>query len=85
MNETIACRDAKKVPENELDKSSVWYIPHHRVYHSLKPGKIQDTFDCSVKLQGVSLNDYLLTGLELTNTLIGVLCRFSPGSGSNNV
>lgn len=25
------------------------------------------------------MNDHLLTGLELTNTLVGVLCRFSKG------
>lgn len=33
-------------------------------------------FDCSAKYQGVSLNDHLLTGPELTNTLVGVLCQF---------
>lgn len=79
MSETIARGDAEKVPEVEVHKSPVWYIPHHGVYHPQKPGKIRVVFDCSAKFQGVSLNDHLLTGPELTNTLIGVLCRFRKG------
>ncbi|KAJ8342594.1 hypothetical protein SKAU_G00325220 [Synaphobranchus kaupii] len=79
MSETMTRRDAEKVPEEEIDKSPAWYIPHHGVYHPQKPGKIRVVFDCSAKFQGVSLNDYLLTGPELTNTLVGVLCRFRKG------
>ena len=79
MSETIARKDAEKVPAEEINKSPVWYIPHHGVYHPQKPGKIRVVFDCSAKFQGVSLNDYLLTGPELTNTLVGVLCRFRKG------
>ena len=33
-------------------------------------------FDCSAEFQGHSLNRHLLQGPDLTNTLIGVLCRF---------
>ncbi|XP_028261477.1 uncharacterized protein LOC114435739 [Parambassis ranga] len=79
MNETIAHKDAEKVPGSELNKSPAWYIPHHGVYHPQKPGKIRVVFDCSARFQGVSLNDHLLTGPDLTNTLIGVLCRFRQG------
>ncbi|KAK3719598.1 hypothetical protein QZH41_015732, partial [Actinostola sp. cb2023] len=53
-----------------------WYIPHHGVYHPKKPGKIRVVFDCSAEYQGHSLNRHLLQGPDLTNTLIGVLCRF---------
>ncbi|KAI3376733.1 hypothetical protein L3Q82_000003 [Scortum barcoo] len=49
------------------------------IYHPQKPGKIRVVFDCSAKYEGVSLNDHLLTGPELTNNLIGVLCRFRKG------
>nr|XP_054599707.1 uncharacterized protein LOC129164253 [Nothobranchius furzeri] len=79
MRETIERGDAERVPSVDLDKSPAWYIPHHGVYHPQKPGKIRVVFDCSAKYEGVSLNDYLLTGPELTNSLVGVLCRFRKG------
>lgn len=76
MNETIEWGATEKVSLEELDKSPVWYIPHHGMYHPQKPRKIRVEFDCSAKYEGVSLNDHLLTGAELTNTLVRVLCRF---------
>ena len=79
MNETIASGDAEKVLEQELCKGPVWYIPHHGVYHPQKPGKIRVVFDCAAKFQQTSLNDHLLTGPDLTNALVGVLCRFRKG------
>ena len=53
-----------------------WYLPHHGVYHPEKPGKIRVVFDCSAKFNGVSINDNLLQGPDLTNSLVGVLLRF---------
>lgn len=79
MNDIISCGDAEKVPESEVQHDSCWYIPHHGVYHHQKVGKIRVVFDCSAKFEGISLNDHLLTGPELTNTLVGVLCRFRKG------
>lgn len=79
MNDLICRGDAEKVPEQEVHNSPAWYIPHHGVYHPQKLGKILIVFDCSAKFQNVSLNDHLLTGPELTNTLVGVLCRFRKG------
>lgn len=79
MNETIERGDAENVPLEQLDRSPAWYTPHHGVYHPPKHGKIRVVFDCSAKYEGVSLNDYLLTGPELINTLVGVLCRFRKG------
>lgn len=79
MSEIITNGDAERVPEEEINKGPVWYIPHHGVYHPHKPGKIRVVFDCSAKFEGVSLNDYLLTGPKLTSSLIGVLCRFRKG------
>ena len=79
MNDIITRGDAEKVPEQELDKRSAWYIPHHGVYHPHKPEKIRVVFDCSARFQEASLNDHLLTGPDLINTLVGVLCRFRKG------
>ena len=67
---------AYKVPAEEVnEKHKVRYLPHHGVYHP-KKGKIRVVFDCSAKFQGQSLNDTLLTGPDLTNSLVGVLTRF---------
>ncbi|KAJ8376418.1 hypothetical protein SKAU_G00069980 [Synaphobranchus kaupii] len=63
---------APKTPEGQ----TVWYIPHHGVYHPKKPEKLRVVFDCSAKFSGVSLNYMLLTGPNLINSLLGVLCRF---------
>ncbi|KAK3719744.1 hypothetical protein QZH41_001948 [Actinostola sp. cb2023] len=73
MNEVIKNGYAERAPE---EYQKVWYIPHHGVYHPKKPEKIRVVFDCSTKFQGHSLNRHLLQGPDLTNSLVGVLCRF---------
>ena len=69
---------ARKVPQDHLDvqNGKVRYVPHHGVYHPDKPGKIRVVFDCSCKFKGASLNDYLLTGPDLTSYLVGALIIF---------
>ncbi|XP_014662066.1 PREDICTED: uncharacterized protein LOC106805101 [Priapulus caudatus] len=54
----------------------VWHIPHHPVFSAKKPGKLRVVFDCGAKQAGVSLNDVLLQGPDITNSLLGVLLRF---------
>lgn len=51
-------------------------MPTFGVYHHQKPGKIRVVFDSSAEYKGASLNDALLSGPNLNNTLIGVLLRF---------
>ena len=78
MKEVLA-NWAERVPsENGISKAerNINYVPHTGVYHPRKPGKIRVVFDCSAKFGGVSLNDYLLTGPNLMNEMVGVLCRF---------
>ena len=74
MNEVLSRGDAEEAPV--LAQEGVnWYIPHHGVYHP-KKNKIRIVFDCSAKFKEASLNDHLLSGPDLTNNLVGVLCRF---------
>ncbi|XP_068234194.1 uncharacterized protein [Palaemon carinicauda] len=59
---------AYKIPDDEVNKIPVWYLPHHAVFHP-KKGKIRIVFDCSAKFEGV-------LSPNLTNSLTGVLIRF---------
>ena len=76
MDDLINKGYARKVSKENLDNSNVWYLPHHAVFHPQKPDKVRVVFNCSAKFQGTSLNDQLLQGPNLTNTLVGVLTRF---------
>ncbi len=53
-----------------------WYLPTFGVYHPQKPNQIRVVFDSSARYSGISLNDVLLTGPDLNNSLVGVLLRF---------
>lgn len=77
MRELLERGYAIRVPEEQLDSNNgrVWFIPHHGVYHPKKK-KLRVVFDCTALYQGVPLNNELLQGPDLTNTLIGVLMRF---------
>ena len=75
MNGIIEDGDAVKAESSPKQKET-WYIPHHGVYHPKKPDKLRVVFDCSARYEGTSLNEHLLTGPDLTNCLVGVLCRF---------
>ena len=78
MNEVIRKSYARKISEKAVNSApgKVWYIQHHSVYHPRKPGKVRVVFDCSVKYLGTSLNEQLLQGPDLTNSLIRLLTRF---------
>ena len=78
--DVIAKGYAEKVPLHSEEEGKVWYIPHHWIYHPKKPGKIRVMFDCSSRFHGTSINDELLPGPNLTNTLTGVLTRFTQDS-----
>ncbi|KAL7864400.1 hypothetical protein AOLI_G00158200 [Acnodon oligacanthus] len=61
-----------------------WYIPHHLVSHN---GKDCLVFNCSHQYLGQTLNQYLLPGLTLCASLLGVLLRFReyPVAVSGNI
>ena len=78
VSEIILEGYAQKVSPESLntEEGQVWYIPHHGIYRPKKPDKIRVVFDYSVRYYGQSLNDNLLQGPDLTNSLVGVLTRF---------
>jgi hypothetical protein len=77
VHQMLERHDAERVDDQEHSQpDSVWYIPHHGVYNPNKPGKVRVVFDCAARFQGASLNDFLLCGPDLMNSLVGVLCRF---------
>lgn len=68
---------AEEAPIIENSKRK-WYLPHLPVIHPLKK-KIRIVFDAAAKSQGRSLNDALLPGPDLLQSLFGVLTRFRQG------
>ena len=77
MNSLIENGYAEEVPASESNQEeNCYYMPHHGVYSAQKPDKLRVVFDCSAKSNGLSLNDNLLIGPDLSCTLLGVLLRF---------
>ncbi|XP_078490178.1 uncharacterized protein LOC144746832 [Ciona intestinalis] len=76
MNGYVKSGYAQQITEEEDDAKGSWYLPHHPVLHPQKPGKVRVVFDCAAKYRGTSLNDQLLQGPDLMNSLVGVLLRF---------
>ncbi|XP_053376421.1 uncharacterized protein LOC128547503 [Mercenaria mercenaria] len=79
MNGLIEKGHAERVPDTKIEGKR-WYIPHHGVYHSQKPNKLRVVSDGSAKFKGKTLKGCLLSGPDLTNLLVGVLCRFRQES-----
>ena len=63
------------VDEVHRDDGFLWYLPHHGVIHPRK-NKLRVVLDASARFAGVSLNDRLLPGPDLSSSLIGVLVCF---------
>ena len=78
MDDYISKGYAKRLTSEELESEHArqWYLPHHAVHSVNKPDKIRVVFDAAARQGGTSLNQQLLAGPDLTNSLIGVLLRF---------
>ena len=69
-------RKVQQVELNETRDKLQWYLPHHPVINPHKPEKVRRLCKAAAKYQGVALNDKLLFGPDLLQSLIGILFRF---------
>lgn len=74
--QTMFDSDQAELAPTMQPQQECWYLPIFGVYHPQKKGQIRVVFDSSAKYEGTSLNDVLLSGPDLNNTLLGVLIRF---------
>ena len=58
------------------DNRREWYLPHHPVIHPHKPVKVRRVLNVAAKFHGYSLNNALLQGPDLLQSLIHIVVRF---------
>ena len=75
MGKVIKNGHAEVAPPLKKDQEC-WFLPVFGVYHPQKPGEIRCVFDSSAQCDGLSLNNVLLQGPDMTNNLLGILLRF---------
>ncbi|XP_056014066.1 uncharacterized protein LOC125674154 [Ostrea edulis] len=75
MDKIFTRGHAEKAPTIPQDQEC-WYLPMFGVYHPKKPNSIRVVFDSSARHEGLSLNDVLMKGPDLSNSVLGVLLRF---------
>ena len=81
MKEYIKKGYSRKLCDKEANTISprTNYIPHNSVTNINKPNKLRIVFDTAAKFSNTSLNQHLLNGPDLLNSLIGILLRFREG------
>ena len=77
MGDYLTKDQIEKVPYEEVSrKEDCNFIP---VFPIQQKNKVRIVFDSSAKCNGKSINDSLLQGPDVKNTLLGVLIRFRDG------
>ncbi|XP_066922770.1 uncharacterized protein [Clytia hemisphaerica] len=81
LEDYVKIGHVQELTKDEAAKTSskTNYIPHHFVLEPNKPGKIRIVWDASARFKGTSLNDQLLKGPDLLNSLVTVLSKFRRG------
>ncbi|XP_017468619.1 PREDICTED: uncharacterized protein LOC108360719 [Rhagoletis zephyria] len=81
INNLVSKGYAEKLstPELHIEREKVWYLPIFVVTNPNKPGKERLVWDAAAKAEGVSLNDFLLTGPDMLNSLFEILLAFRVG------
>ena len=75
----IAKGYARKLSPTEIaakEPKNTWYLLQNAVTNPNKPGKVRVVFDDAASYKATSLNDQLVTGPDLLNSLVGVIMRF---------
>ena len=75
---------ARKLTQNENRNTSdiANFAPHHCVLNPKKLDKVRRVFDAGAKFKRISLNDNLLNGPDLLNSLITILIPFRLGQNA---
>jgi len=77
MENYLSNGHAQKV-DSDIDKTHsriTWYLPHHPVINPHK-SKIRIVFDYATKFGNTSLNDKLVSGPDLMNSLVDLMNSF---------
>ena len=69
-------RKVDKAELNETKDKLQWHLQHHPVINLHKPEKFRRVCNAAAKYYGVALNDKLLSGPNLLQSLIGIIFRF---------
>ncbi|XP_045784625.1 uncharacterized protein LOC123880521, partial [Maniola jurtina] len=75
MEALISKGYAEPAPKQKT-AGKTWYLPHFAVINPMKPEKLRVVHDAAAKTKGVALNDMLLKGPDLLQSLPGVVMRF---------
>ncbi|XP_062710279.1 uncharacterized protein LOC134288687 [Aedes albopictus] len=67
---------ATEIELHEADPRRTWYLPLGAVVNPKKPSKVRLIWDAAAKVDGVSLNTFLLPGPDLLESLPSVLFRY---------
>ena len=69
-------RELAPVEIESTTKCPQRYLPHHPAAKPHKPEKVRRVCNAAAKYTGISLNDKLMPGPDLLNSLLGIIFRF---------